>query len=343
MRKLTTLGLLFALLAAALSSAPATPTASAQPSQPATELQYAAKFICGRIDGGIAAPGQYYTIVNVHNPSPDKTAQFRKKFARALPGEKVGKITPFFKAALKADEALGIDCPDIYSHAGIPAGTFIEGYVVIQGPTELDVVSVYTAGAPNVATLHTERVPPRRIPYVPDPPSSCGNLNVSLNTGVANWRILSDPNPATVEPRAATVITTIWWPSPWANPLPGTRWIGSMADGGGGVGKYTYEACFCLCKGFSNAALTYRGYADDEAVISLNGTQVGVLTGFSGAPVSGATSNQSLFKEGTNCVRAVVDNPLSIGGLDLAGTVTATAGMCPPGTAVAEANPLLDR
>lgn len=341
MRKLTTLALLFSLLILSLSSAPTTPAASAQQQ---TEFQYAAKFVCGRIDGGIAAPGQYYTIVNVHNPSPNRTVEFRKKFARALPGEKAGKITPFFKATLRADEAMGIDCPDIYSHAGIPSGTFIEGYVVIQipAPAELDVVSVYTAGAPNVSTLHTERVPARRIPMVFDPPA-CGSLDVSLNTGVANWRIVADPVAGTPEPRAATVITPPLWPSPWVNPLPGTRWIGPTANADGGVGKHTYETCFCMCSGFSNAALTYRAYADDAAVVSLNGTQIGVINGFSGAPTAGTTNNQSLFKEGTNCVRVVVDNPLFITGLDLAGTVTATAGMCPAGTAGAEADPVRDR
>src|SRR5215207_4936957 len=109
MRKLITLGLLLTLLTLASLIAPTTPKTFAQTN---TELQYAAKFICGRTDGGLVAQGQYFTIVNVHNPSPNRTAEFRKKFARALPDERAGRITPFFRAALRPDEAMGIDCPN---------------------------------------------------------------------------------------------------------------------------------------------------------------------------------------------------------------------------------------
>lgn len=45
------------------------------------------------------------------------------------------------------------------------ATPFIKGFVVIQSQFELDVVVVYTAAGADgaVETLHTERVPPRRI------------------------------------------------------------------------------------------------------------------------------------------------------------------------------------
>lgn len=325
MRKPFTIALLPPLLALTLSAGPSGAPASAQ-AQQQTELQYAAKLVCGRQDGnGLAAPGQYFTIVNVHNPSPNRAVKLRKKFARALPGEKVGKITPFFWASLLPDEALGIDCPDIYAHSGITPGTFIEGYVVIQSPLELDVVSVYTAGAPQVSTLHTERVPARRIAYVPP---GCADLSLSLNTGVAPWRVISDPDTSTNEPRAASIITNVLWPSPWVNPQPGSQWIGSAANASGGAGKHTYEYCFCLCEGFKNASLTYRASADNSGTVSLNGTQIGTTAGFTGAPPTVTTNNQSLFKPGQNCVRVVVQNDSSVTGFDLAGTVTAAGGKC---------------
>jgi hypothetical protein len=321
MRRLITLGLLFSLLTLALLTAPTTPKSSAQVN---TELQYAAKFVCGRTDGGLAAPGQYFTIVNVHNPSPNRTAEFRKKFARALPDEKAGRITPFFPAALRADQAMAIDCPNIYEHTGIAPGTFIEGYVVIHTRMELDVVAVYTAGHSEVETLHTERVPFRRVP-VPPP---CGALNLSLNTGTAGWRITSDPDNTTTEPRAANVI------SPWQTwgLLSGSSWIGpnlTAGTEGGEPGDYIYELAFCLCSDFSNAQLTVTGLADNSAKVYLNGSLLTTFPGFSGSGTSASASGP--FVGGINQVKVELNNIGSQTGLDLTGTVTATAGRCPPG------------
>ena len=55
-----------------------------------------------------------------------------------------------------------IDCGSIYRHLGMPVGTFIDGFAVIQigNPrAELDVDGVYTASPGNgVSSIHTERV-----------------------------------------------------------------------------------------------------------------------------------------------------------------------------------------
>jgi len=128
-------------------------------------FEYAAKFVCGKAPpNGPVAPGFYFTAINVHNPSLTAENPLRKKFAIALPGEKVGKISPFTPETLKGDEAMTIDCPDIAKHLGLPAGAFVEGFAVIQSLAEFDVVAVYTAaGSPNgpVATMTLERVPKR--------------------------------------------------------------------------------------------------------------------------------------------------------------------------------------
>lgn len=150
----------------------------------APRLQYAAKFVCGRSDGEVVAPGTYYTAINVHNPS-DEDVQFRKKVAIALPGEEPGPVSEFFEARLGPDQAFEIDCPDILRHAPIDA-EFLKGFVVIESDVELDVVTVYTAAGheQSVSTMHTERVAPRRrgreqvglpdlIP-VPDPEPGVG-------------------------------------------------------------------------------------------------------------------------------------------------------------------------
>lgn len=129
--------------------------------------QYAVKFVCGKSPAPgqqqVVATGTYFTAINVHNPFND-TAKFRKKIAVALPNEKAGKVSPFFDVVLKGDEALEIDCDDIYKHMHMNA-TFLKGFVVIESKTELDVVAVYTAAGANgqVETMDVERFPPRRM------------------------------------------------------------------------------------------------------------------------------------------------------------------------------------
>jgi len=124
--------------------------------------QYAAKFVCGKSDGKVVAPGVYFTAVNVHNPTYTPI-RFRVKIAVALPGLKPGPVSKFHEAELGPDESLEIDCPDIFKLVDTKAD-FLKGFVVIESEVELDVVAVYTASGKDgqVETLHTERVSPRR-------------------------------------------------------------------------------------------------------------------------------------------------------------------------------------
>jgi len=129
-------------------------------------FQYAAKFVCGKSEGKVVAPGVYFTAVNVHNPTYT-TISFRVKLAVAYPGLKPGPVSEFHDARLGPDEALEIDCPDIFNpeifkHAATKAD-FLKGFIVIESEVELDVVTVYTAAGRDgqIETLHTERVSPR--------------------------------------------------------------------------------------------------------------------------------------------------------------------------------------
>ena len=158
-------GIAFALLLLSSGSA-----SSQQPSPAPQGFEYAAKFICGPVTGqrtpGVVAPGQYFTAINVHNPS-NENFEFVKKIAIALPGEKAGRVSGYFPAGLAGDQALEIDCPDILRHLDVGVQQFVKGFVVIKSRVELDVVAVYTAaGSPNgtVVTLELERVPARKYP-----------------------------------------------------------------------------------------------------------------------------------------------------------------------------------
>lgn len=132
-------------------------------------FQYATKLVCGNSNGKILAPGVYFTAVNVHNPTYT-TVDFRVKVAVALPGLQPGPISEFRHAKLGPDEALEIDCPDIFNREIFKfpepvSRRFIKGFVVIESKVELDVVAVYTAAGREkfVETLHTERVPARQL------------------------------------------------------------------------------------------------------------------------------------------------------------------------------------
>jgi hypothetical protein len=164
--------------------------------------QYSVKFVCGRPNAPVVAPGRYFTAINVHNPNQG-VARFRKKIAVALPGERPGPISPFFDATLKADQAFEIDCPDILRHARTNA-PFLKGFVVIESRLELDVVAVYTAGGAQVETLHTERVPSRRMATQTASTADGGGADQPCPSGAPGARVgregcccnrPNDPNP----------------------------------------------------------------------------------------------------------------------------------------------------
>ena len=121
--------------------------------------RYAVKFVCGRSEGRVVAPGDYWTAINVHNPT-EKGITFKKKFAIALPREQPGPVTETRGAKLGPDEALEIDREDIYTHTDKPSD-FLKGFAVIYSEVELDVVAVYSvfSEAGGIA-LHIERVAP---------------------------------------------------------------------------------------------------------------------------------------------------------------------------------------
>jgi hypothetical protein len=143
-------------------------------------LRYPVKFVCGSPGGGgqpvpdVQLPltqGRYHTAINVHNLSLERAVVFAKKVAVASASpyegaQRPGPMTPFFRAELQANQAFEIDCPEIAQVTGLPisGGNYIEGFVVIMSPRELDVVAVYTArarGDNQISTLHVLPVPGR--------------------------------------------------------------------------------------------------------------------------------------------------------------------------------------
>ena len=272
---------------------------------------YAAKFVCGApTQPQIVVPGTYLSAINVHNPSRWETATLRKKFALGNPGEEIGKISPYFEKSLRADEAMLVECRNIYGHLNIPPNQFIEGYAVIESDRELDVVTVYTAGTglPNgVTTMHTERVPARIA-------KRCQDLNQSIKPAAAPWQVITDPSNSGPVPRPIVLFG-----HPWVS----TEQSGSATTSNSAAGgTYEYQYCFCLCTGPVNLNLT-KLIADNTAEVFVNGVSLGVIVN-SNSTATFATAAQltqmntaaaGLLRPGENCIKVKVTNG--------AGTLTA--------------------
>jgi hypothetical protein len=121
-------------------------------------FRYRAKFVDGDSDHEILSRGTYFTAINVHNPNA-ALVRLRYKAATALPNQP-GPVSRFEEIRLAPDATFEIDGPQLRKLIGDDQ-PFVKGFVVIESEHELDVVAVYTAGAPQVAILHTERVAPR--------------------------------------------------------------------------------------------------------------------------------------------------------------------------------------
>ncbi len=132
--------------------------------QTPANFEYAVKFACGRSDGELTARGQYFTTVNVHNPAAVEV-RFRNKVAVSLAGQHPGPVSRYAEAGLGPDEAFAIECREIGKLART-GGAFVDGFLVIESPAELDVVAVYAGAGKggSLSTLAVERVSPRREP-----------------------------------------------------------------------------------------------------------------------------------------------------------------------------------
>lgn len=153
-------------------------------------VQYAAKFVCGKSNGLLQAPGTYYTVINVHNPGNAFVTLHKKFVSVGDSAETPGRISKWVTERLGPDGAFEIDCADIRNH--VPAATSpADGFVVIECAAELDVVAVYTTadGAAGVRTMELERVPGRRVAS----PGGAGQADLVPRAGAGGDYCNRDP------------------------------------------------------------------------------------------------------------------------------------------------------
>ena len=97
-------------------------------------FQYAAKFLCTSNIPGTSQtttsllPGNYQTVVNIHNPN-GTAIRFRMKLA--LASLESPQISNFIDGALKPDQAGKIDCSDL-GKFGLHLIHGFEGFLVIE-------------------------------------------------------------------------------------------------------------------------------------------------------------------------------------------------------------------
>ena len=134
-------------------------------------LLYTVKVVCGRSDGRVLAPGEYWSAINVYNPN-EREVRIEKWVAAALPKEQPGPPGIPRAEVLPPGRAFEIDRDDILSMTppgGLIDEALLKGYVVLVTELELEVVAVYTAaGATDrIETLEVERISPRCVKAPP--------------------------------------------------------------------------------------------------------------------------------------------------------------------------------
>ena len=179
-----------------------------------TDYQYSAKVVCSLLlphQDGSMARGTYRTVINIHNPTDKKIAIAEKVALADQLGTTSGpfSVTPFKKTLLGPDGAVQITCGDIAGFFCPINGVcvdfaFLDGFLVIKSPVELDVVGVYTArhNKGDVETIDVETVQARKISatvevatdeegtydHVPYPPHKDMNYNNQMCGGIAGFQ-----------------------------------------------------------------------------------------------------------------------------------------------------------
>lgn len=290
------------------------------------DFQYAVKIVCGAIkEKGSLPPGDYKTKINIHNFSRCDCVTFRWKVAVGYPHLKIGPISDFAEATLCADEALEIDCADIMKQLGGKIPGHIEGWLVIETPSELDIVAVYgTAAAEGEAVnaFHTERVKPRCLPV-------CEDFNLNPSTGVSLWEV-AGPFPGQAPPGSQFTEATLGPIDPNWPTLPGALWIHPPGGNVRPEGVYTYRLRFKLCSGFRNPHLEGIMFADYFANATLNGHPISpTQTGGPNYPSPIGIQSTAHFKAGVNELIILVTNKeRGTTGLALHGNIEVDSGLC---------------
>ncbi len=141
--------------------------------------QYAVKVTCsllGPVNDGELANGVYRTVINVHNPNENRVAVAAKVVLPQPVGASPSdlNVTPFKQNIVGPNAGIqftcgtvaGFFCPIDLNGAPVCIDfAYIDGFVVLYSPAELDVTAVYTARPREgeVTTMDVEQSQARKI------------------------------------------------------------------------------------------------------------------------------------------------------------------------------------
>lgn len=111
------------------------------------KFMYSVKFVCVPFVGPdkeeAFVPQNYSTVVNVHNPHSQSIFFLKKAVIAQSEDEERGPISNLVRDGLKPDQALSINCNDIFNLFN-QTSSFGDGFVVLLSNEKLDVSAVYT-------------------------------------------------------------------------------------------------------------------------------------------------------------------------------------------------------
>ncbi|HVR96594.1 MAG TPA: hypothetical protein VMW27_08270 [Thermoanaerobaculia bacterium] len=143
-----------------------------------------------------------------------------------------------------------------------------------------------------------------------------------------DWRVVTG---ATSTPAKVTLQP----PAVWGRIAFGSQWISINPNGSAlpALGTVRFEHCFCIGPDAEDAEVMFDVYADDEAVVYINGQQVAAGGRFRrSSPLMvdfHQTVGEGLLRFGENCMQVDVPNSGLYTGLNLRGMLWITHGACP--------------
>jgi hypothetical protein len=200
-----------------------------------TDSQYAAKFVCGpAATNPLVEDGDYKTTINVHNPQYQPVG-FRYKAALAGIAAD-GSVSSFVTDTIGPDAVQGFDCDVIRKLLGGSPPPLIDGFLVFQSNSPLDVTGYYTATRPaqNGTAIHIEKYPARAVPAYD--PLCKKDTKIDL-ADVKNWQTSAANLAVTVSPAQLSWDTGRSWMSYQADANPPNN-VNT---------NFTYQLDFCSC------------------------------------------------------------------------------------------------
>ncbi|HEX8968271.1 MAG TPA: hypothetical protein VF937_10340, partial [Chloroflexota bacterium] len=155
-------------------------------------------------------------------------------------------------------------------------------------------------------------------------------VSINLASGLASAGA-ADPNVVVTLPggsTAAAAMVCSSQPSPWAAAQTGSNWISPIASctSDQATGQFRYDVSFTLPSGATGLRLQASVLADDNASAQLNGHPLTLSNNGGSLNTLAAldTSDQSIFRSGSNTLSFFVNNQGGATGLDFKASVTSS-------------------